>query len=153
MMTPTLSELRKTATVRLAPGEAFELFTEHMAAWWPLATHSVGLEKATGVEFEPGVGGQIVETSLGGSTSIWGTVEVWEPPARLGFTWHPGTPVEEATRVEVRFHATGSGTTVELIHTGWDARPDGMEARAQYDPGWDFVFGRYAEAGDGGLTT
>lgn len=152
-MTPTLSELRKTATVQLTPEEAFGLFTEHMADWWPLATHSVGLEKATGVDFEPGVGGRIVERTVDGTASIWGTVEVWEPPARIGFTWHPGTPVDEATRVEVRFHATGSGTTVELIHTGWDARPDSVEARAQYDHGWELVFGRFAAAGDGELTT
>jgi uncharacterized protein YndB with AHSA1/START domain len=150
MTSPNL-DLRKTATISPPPAEAFELFTKHMTAWWPLATHSVGMEQATGVEFEPEVGGRIVEAMADGSTSIWGTVELWEPPDRVRFTWHPGNPPEEATRVEVIFRKAGSGTIVELIHTGWEARPDGNAARAQYDPGWDFVFGLYAEAGAGVL--
>jgi hypothetical protein len=149
MTSPTPSDLRKTAKVGPPPNEAFEMFTKHIAAWWPLATHSVGMEQATAVEIEPRVGGQIVETIADGSTSIWGTVEVWDPPARLRFTWHPGTPAEEATLVEVMFRQAGSGTIVELIHSGWDSRPDGATARAQYDTGWDFVFGLYVEAGAG----
>lgn len=142
----------KTAAVSLAPAEAFDLFTKDMGAWWPLATHSVGLERATGVEVEPAVGGNITESIADGSTRSWGTIDVWEPPNRLRFSWHPGTTPENATLVEVLFHETDSGSTVELIHTGWDRRPDGAAARAQYDPGWDFVFGLYAESGAGQLT-
>jgi len=152
MTTEEVGALIKTASVQVRPAEAFDLFTRNMGIWWPLATHSVGLERATGVEIEPGVGGNIVETIADGSTSTWGTVDVWEPPNRLRFSWHPGTPPEEATQVEVFFHQAGSGTTVELIHTGWDRRPDGAAARSEYDPGWDFVLGLYAEAGAGRLT-
>lgn len=152
MTTRDSDGLVKTATVRLAPAEAFDLFTKSMGEWWPLATHSVGLEHATGVEVEPGVGGNIIETIADGSTSIWGTINVWEPSRRLRFSWHPGGAPANATEVDVLFHQTDSGTTVELIHTGWDRRPDGAAARAQYDPGWDLVFGLYAEAGAGRLT-
>lgn len=152
MTTPNIGPLTKTAKVGLAPSEAFDLFTARMGAWWPLATHSVGLDRATDVVVEPVVGGNIVETIADGSTSIWGTVETWDPPNSLKFTWHPGTSPEEATLVEVRFQATESGTTVELIHNGWDRRSDGAGARAQYDPGWDFVFGLFAEQGGGELT-
>jgi hypothetical protein len=150
MTTPNL-DLHKRAKISPPPTEAFELFTKHMAAWWPLATFSVGMEQATSVEVEPGVGGRIVETMADGSTSVWGTVELWKPPDRIRFTWHPGTPAEEATRVEVTFRQAGSGTIVELIHSGWENRPDGAAASAQYDSGWDLVFGRYAEAGLGQL--
>jgi uncharacterized protein YndB with AHSA1/START domain len=82
---------------------------------------------------------------------VWGTVVAWEPPDRVAFTWHPGTPVAEATHVEVRFVALDDGTEVVLTHTGWSRRPDGQRARAQYDTGWDLVFGRYATASDGSL--
>lgn len=145
-----LGPLVKTANVALAPIDAFELFTARMGAWWPLTTHSVGLENATDVVVEPGVGADIVETLADGSTSIWGTVDVWEPPHRLRFTWHPGTSPGEATLVEVRFRETETGTAVELVHTGWEHRPDGAAARTQYDPGWDFVFGLFAAAGNDG---
>ena len=148
-MTSTTSALRKMAFVRQPPADAFRLFTDHIAEWWPLDTHSVGLQNARTVRFEPGVGGRIVETidSVdGGATAVWGTVLAWEPPARVRFTWHPGIEPTEATEVEVTFVETADGTTVTLIHTGWDRRPDGAQIRSNYDSGWDFVLGRYATA-------
>jgi hypothetical protein len=147
----TALELRKTATVSQTPAEAFALFTEQMAAWWPMASHSVGLDQATSVKVEPGVGGRIIETLRDGATSVWGTIDVWEPPAKLRFSWHPGTSEDEATTVEVLFHESGAATTVELIHTGWERRPNGAAMLEQYDSGWDYVFGLYAAAGEGSL--
>ncbi|AEG43561.1 SRPBCC domain-containing protein [Isoptericola variabilis] len=102
------------------------------------------LRKTVTVGVEPGVGGRIVETLADGSTEVWGTIEAWEPPARVRFTWHPGTPPAEATLVEVTFRAAPGGTAVELVHTGWDRRPDGGDARGRYDSGWDLVLRGYA---------
>jgi hypothetical protein len=46
--------------------------------------------------------------------------------------------------VEVTFTAASPGVTVvELVHTGWERRPDGADARSNYDSGWDVVLGRY----------
>jgi len=46
----------------------------------------------------------------------------------------------------VRFSAVAGGTEVELVHTGWDRRPDGPEARAGYEGGWEYVLGFFAAA-------
>jgi alpha-beta hydrolase superfamily lysophospholipase len=54
--------LRKTALVPQPPDEAFRLFVDDIAAWWPLASHSVGRDRATAVVFGHGLGGRIVET-------------------------------------------------------------------------------------------
>lgn len=144
-MTTGTTELRKTARVNLDPAAAFRLFTEGIGEWWPLDSHSVGRGQATSVECEPRVGGRIIETMAGGGQAVWGTILVWEPGARLRFTWHPGTPESEATEVEVRFDASAEGTLVELVHTGWDRRAgDGGAVRANYDRGWDHVLGRLA---------
>lgn len=151
-MTTQTSDLRKRAFVKQTPAAAFELFTARMADWWPLDTHSVGLRASHTVTFEPGVGGRIVETTADGDTAVWGTVLAWEPPALVRFTWHPGTPAETATEVEVTFAEAPDGTTVELVHSGWDRRPDGHDARENYDSGWDLVFGRFATHGSGTLT-
>jgi uncharacterized protein YndB with AHSA1/START domain len=140
----SIEPVRKTVTVPAAPPRAFELFTRHIHEWWPLATHSVGTEQAVGVAFGEGPGGQIVETLADGSTSVWGTVTDWEPPHRVAFTWHAGTPVAEATRVEVTFTAEGpASTVVRLVHSGWEHRPDAASAREGYDSGWDQVIGRF----------
>jgi uncharacterized protein YndB with AHSA1/START domain len=142
----TFEPLRKSVTVPVAPQRAFELFTAHVHEWWPLATHSVGAEEAAGVVFGEGVGGIIVETLADGTTSVWGTVTDWEPPHRVAFTWHAGTPAAEATRVEVTFTADGpAGTVVLLVHSGWARRPDGASARAGYDTGWEPVIASFAQ--------
>lgn len=149
-----LAPLRKWVRVPQPPTEAFRLFTAELGAWWPLATHSVGEDRSLRVVLEPVVGGHIVETyGVDGELreAVWGTVLAWEPPSLVRFTWHPGTPEPEATQVEVRFTPAGGGTAVELVHSGWDRRPDGGTARAGYGPGWELVLGRFASlaAGDG----
>ncbi len=89
--------VRKSLIVPATPQRAFELFTAHMHEWWPLATHSVGAEDAVSILFGAGVGAEIVETMADGATSVWGAVTDWEPPHRVAFTWHAGTPATEAT--------------------------------------------------------
>jgi uncharacterized protein YndB with AHSA1/START domain len=141
-----LAPLTKTVTVPATVDRAFTLFTERIAAWWPLATHSVGEASATGVEMQCRLGGQIVETVSDGSTHVWGTLTDWDPPRRVAFTWHPGRAADEATRVEVTFAAEGEGTLVTLVHSGWADRADGAKARKGYDTGWDVVLGHLPAA-------
>ena len=48
LSTTTIQPVRKQRRVPLEPARAFELFTDSMATWWPLRTHSIGEEAATG---------------------------------------------------------------------------------------------------------
>jgi uncharacterized protein YndB with AHSA1/START domain len=149
-MERTVSDLtlRKTIEVAAAPDRAFRLFTEGIAGWWPVRTHSVGEDRAETVIFEPGVGGRIYERTLDGDEHVWGTVTAWEPPGRVVFTWHPGRGPDTEQDVEVRFEPSGTGTRVELVHTGWERLGDRAAAvRENYDGGWDLVVGeRFAAA-------
>jgi hypothetical protein len=139
-----IADLHKVVAVPATPERAFELFTQSIHEWWPLPTHSVGEERAAAVVFGEGIGGVIVETLSDGSNVVWGTVTTWEPPYRVIFTWHPGTQEAEAGTVEVTFTAGPSGgTVVELVHRGWDRRPDGARARTNYDTGWDTVIQQF----------
>ena len=143
-MEQTVGELvmRKTLEVATPPERAFALFTEGIAEWWPVRTHSVAEERAETAVFEAGVGGRIYERTLDGEEHVWGTVTAWEPAERVVFTWHPGREPDTAQDVEVRFEPSGSGTRVELVHTGWDRLGDRAAAQFEgYDAGWDFVIG------------
>jgi hypothetical protein len=139
-----LAPLTKRVTVPVGPERAFEVFTAEMSAWWPLATHSILGQAARDVRFESGVGGQILEYGDDGVVESWGTVSEWDPPRSVSFSWHPGTDPDQAGQVTVSFTAIDGGTEVELVHTGWERRPDGVRARASYDTGWDYVLGFYA---------
>jgi uncharacterized protein YndB with AHSA1/START domain len=146
----SIQPIRKSVTVPAGPRRAFEVFTAHIQEWWPLATHSVGLERAAGVTFGAGAGQTITETLADGTTAVWGTITGWEPPHRVAFTWHPGRPESEATDVEVTFTPDeAGGTVVLLVHSGWERRADGATARDGYESGWEPVIRRLAELAPG----
>lgn len=149
-----LPPIRRQVVVPTSADEAFRLWTDDLAAWWPFDGHSV---YGTGgsVRF---VDGELVEQGADGDRCSWGTVLAWEPGARLALTWHPGSGPAEATEVEVRFDDVdvagepGPHALVTLEHRGWERRADGAEARGAYGRGWAGVLGLFAEAALGGDT-
>lgn len=139
-----LAPLSKSTEVELSPDAAFRRFTDEIAAWWPLKTHSVGEDKAETVVFEGRSGGRIYERTHDGGIHVWGTVIAYEPPDRVVFTWHPGREPDTAQEVEVRFQPAERGTRVELEHRRWELFGDEAESmRSRYDSGWEFVLGRF----------
>lgn len=130
-----------------SPEEAFRLFTESIATWWPLETHSIEEGRAE-LHFEGRVGGDIYERLSDGRRHVWGTVLDWQPWSYVTFTWHPGREPEGAQEVEIRFVATALGTRVSLVHRGWErAGIEGPILRAGYANGWVHVFSHcYATA-------
>lgn len=143
-----IEPVRKEVTVKSSVERAFQIFTEGIGSWWPLATHSVARDQAESVVFEARVGGLVRERARDGETHTWGEVLVWEPPRRVVFSWHPGREPNTAQEVEVSFSEADGGTRVTLVHRGWERLGDQAAAtRDQYAGGWDAVLGRcYVEA-------
>jgi uncharacterized protein YndB with AHSA1/START domain len=134
--------MHKSVTVNAPAEKAFRVYTEGIATWWPLKTHSVAEEKATTAVFERRVGGRIFEREADGTEHLWGTVLEWDPPHRFVHTWHPGRGEETAQRVEMRFASEGEGTRIELEHRGWEnLGADAGRMFENYDGGWNYVFG------------
>jgi uncharacterized protein YndB with AHSA1/START domain len=148
--TSTDLTVRKSIVVSCSPEEAFSLFTEGVASWWPLSTHSVGDDKARSAVFEGLVGGRIYEIWNDGQEREWGTVLTWEPPHRVVFSWQPNPDRPASTEVEVRVTREGDGARLELEHRGWERLGgEAAEAYGSYDRGWDVVLAAYV-AGAGG---
>jgi Activator of Hsp90 ATPase homolog 1-like protein len=136
--------LTKTVTVGITVEEAFRLYTEGIAGWWPFETHSDGEENVETVVFEGHEGGRIYERTKSGDEHLWGTVLVWDPPLRVVHSWHPGRGDENAQEVEIVFAVGDAGTRVDLTHTGWEKMGErASEMFANYDTGWDYVLGKY----------
>lgn len=151
MTDPMTAPIVKDITVPLDPDRAFRLFTEEMADWWPLDTHSLSAndgQPARTVTVPPREGAQVTETKPDGTTAPWGRVTAYVPGARFAMTWHVGRPEAQASHVEVTFTTVADGTRVTLIHSGWDALgTDAVALREGYRTGWDGVFReRYASA-------
>jgi hypothetical protein len=146
-VTDTLPVIRKTFRVSLDPGPAFKLFTEGLADWWPLDSHSLSARDGRlpeSVLVEPREGGHIVERRHDGETAPWAEITGWSPGRRLSLAWHVGRSRDQATQVDIRFKPTMAGTLVALEHAGFEALgPKGETVASDYDAGWDKIIGEH----------
>jgi uncharacterized protein YndB with AHSA1/START domain len=143
--------IRRRVTVNAPVGRSFRVFTEGMAAWWPLDTHSIAVDqelpqRAVDLRVGGRKGGRIEEVLDDGSTRDWGEIAAWEPPRRVVYAWKPNDRPTPPTEVAVRFAEDGGLTRVDLEHRGWDLLgPVAQEIRPLYaaENGWTMVLERF----------
>ena len=150
-----IKPIKKSVSVDVPVALAFEIFTDRLSEWWPLATHSIGDEATESAHIEGRVGGRVYEIQKDGTEAEWGVVSAWEPPNRFAMEWKVNPKALAPTSIEVRFSEADGGTRVDLEHSHWDRLgPDGAETRSGYDEGWDLVLGSFvAAAGTGAPPT
>lgn len=122
-----------SALVAVDPATAFEIFTQDLDAWWRTGPqYRPGRGRSGMMRLEGRVGGRLLEIydEARGDAYEIGRVRVWDPPARLVFSWRGTnfTP-EQSTEVEVRFDPDPNGTRVTLEHRGWSTLPPDHPAR------------------------
>jgi uncharacterized protein YndB with AHSA1/START domain len=147
------SPVRSSTTVDAPAEEAFRVFTEDMAGWWPADHHILQAELAS-MEFEPRVGGSIIDRGVDGSECRWARVLAWDPPHRLVFSWDIGldwqveTDPDRTSEVEVTFTPEGEHRTrVDLVHRHIERHGGGwqqMHSAVGSPEGWDVGMGRFA---------
>jgi uncharacterized protein YndB with AHSA1/START domain len=129
---------------------AFRVFTEGIGTWWDPGHHILEGELAE-MEFEPFVGGHIIDRATDGSECRWSRVLAYDPPRLVVFSWDINlqwqveTDPAKTSEIEVTFTADGpSRTKVVLTHrnldrhgTGWDGMRDALSQ------GWSLA--RFAE--------
>ena len=152
------NSVRKVVNVNAPQSIAWDVFTQQMGTWWPLAVYKIGNANAVDAVMEPRVGGRWYERGEDGSTCDWGRVLAWEPPHRVVLSWQLDGAWEydpdpaHATEVEVRFVAEGPSTTrVELVHSKFDRARSGAQLRVGVgnDNGWNGLLRRFEAAVDG----
>ena len=120
---------------------AFDSFVTTIGAWWPVQPFSAGKDRVRAVTVEPRQGGTVYETWDDGTEVDWGTLTVWDPPARFVMSWS-GTPA--ATEVEFTFVPVGPTLTrVAVEHRGWEALTEEQLAEDCALPG-GYISGAYA---------
>ncbi|MCX2750514.1 hypothetical protein OOZ51_22320 [Arthrobacter sp. MI7-26] len=135
-----------TVVVPSPVAHAFMGFTDHPHLWWPMEDHSV-YGAGSHVEFEENL---IVETADDGRTSVWGTIDDWQPPLSFHASWYPGSTAMWSTELRVAFHAVDGGTELRLVHDGWEGAEDPARTRADYAADWPGVLDRYVRFMGGG---
>jgi uncharacterized protein YndB with AHSA1/START domain len=142
-----IDSIRLSFEVACPVEHAFAVWTTSIDQWWP-RDHTVSAATGLTVVLEARPGGRIFEREASGVEHDWGEVTVWEPPARLGYTWHLNRDRTDATDVEIRFVADGEAVTrVEIEHRGWERL--GAEAASWHDRnagGWSTLLPHYIAA-------
>ncbi|SRR5712691_1383821 len=146
----------RSITVDAPQERAFDVFTDGMSRWWPLATHHIGNREPNEAVLEPRAGGRWFERADDGSECDWGRVLEWDAPSRILLGWHLGPEWKydpdpaRATEVEVRFISEGpSRTRVELEHRGFEVlgdRADELRVPVAGEGGWSGLLELYAKA-------
>jgi uncharacterized protein YndB with AHSA1/START domain len=141
-----VTPVRLSARVRQAPADAFRLFTDGIASWWPLDEGYSYAADAKEVHLEAFAGGRFYERSSDGKELVVGRVLLCDPPKRIVFTWR-GVGWPAATEVDVSFTSEGAVTRIDLEHRGWELLgPSAEEQRRAYANGWPTVLSRYTNA-------
>ena len=142
-----IEPLRFSFQVECPAEHAFDVWTRRISSWWPVS-HSVTGERGLQIVLEPRIGGRIFERTATGKEHEWGEVTLWEPPHRLGYTWHLRQDRADSTDVEITFRPIDASTTlVEIEHRGWErlgAR--GPDARDANQAGWSGLVPHFVEA-------
>jgi hypothetical protein len=78
-----LAPVRKQISVDCDVETAFRTFTEDIATWWPVESHSITGEGTTPV-FEQRAGGRLYERAPDRQEHDWAAILAYEPPHRVG---------------------------------------------------------------------
>lgn len=115
--------------VKASPREAFDIFTQEIAAWWrPNGLFELTPRGDGVLSFE---GAQcLISTLPNGKIFEIGRVSIWAPGERLAFSWRQANfPPDQVTHVEVAFEPVAGETRVTVTHRGWDEIPQDHAAR------------------------
>jgi uncharacterized protein YndB with AHSA1/START domain len=142
-----IEPIRLSFEVDCPVDHAFEVWTERIAQWWP-RDHTVSAADDLEVVLEGRAGGRIFERRSSGLEHDWGEVTAWDPPNRLGYTWHINRDRSDATDVEIRFLPHGDAATrVEIEHRGWERLgAEGEPWRDRNRGGWATLLPHFVAA-------
>ena len=146
----SIAPVKCSVDVKASATRAFELFTQHMGAWWPRGKTPAG-KPHVDLVIEPRKNGRWFERDADGNEAQWGQVLAWEPPRRLLLGWQLNHnfrfDADLLLEVEILFkELSGGGTRVSLEHR--DLERLGAEAEAfagKIQSGWRERIGNFAQ--------
>ncbi len=151
-MTSSAPTVHREIVVPVSIEQAFAGFTERFGDFKP-AEHNLLDTPIAETVFEGHVGGAIVDRGADGTECRWARVLVYEPPARVVFSWDIGPTWQlesdpaNTSEVEVRFVAEAPDRTrVHLEHRNLDRHGPGWEhthAALDGGQGWPLYLDRY----------
>jgi uncharacterized protein YndB with AHSA1/START domain len=146
--------IRRTLHLSNPAAEAFIVFAENMADWWP-KEYTWSREVLEDIGIENKKGGLCYEIGPHNFRLDWGRVLEYEPPSKIRFTWQispnrvPEPDPSKASEVEISFIEEDEiKTRLEFEHSKFENHGnDGNIYRELMDSpeGWDYILICYSE--------
>jgi hypothetical protein len=134
----------KSVTLPLAPGAAFDLFTQKIGEWWPPERRHTQDPRS---EIFLLASGRFYERARDGREVELGCVRSWDVPNRILLDFFIATSPERPTEVEIAFAARGAGTEVTVMHRPKPSSEALWSERApRYARSWDVVLDALSRA-------
>ncbi len=146
----TIAPLIRSVEVKAPPAKAFDLFANHIGAWWTVGK-TVGKNPHVAIVIEPRAEGRWYERDAEGNETQWGKVLAYEPPGRLLLGWQMNSQwafdPDFLTEVELTFEALAAGgTKVTLEHRNLERfGADAEKVYGQISGGWPYHLDNFAE--------
>jgi uncharacterized protein YndB with AHSA1/START domain len=131
-----------STSLRCLPSEAFAYFTENqlLETW---LTNSAEVQPVPGGKYE--LFWNIADRE--NDSTIGCRITAIRPPSLLAFEWKSpkqfksfANSADPLTHVAVIFSPESSGTTVHLVHSGWRAAQEWIEAADWQEKAWKIAF-------------
>ena len=107
----------------------FNIYVKQINEWWPRRgaenkySFAPDTTEPDKILFDPAEGGRYYEVFADGTEHTIGTIQKWDPPHEIAYTWDVKEWPDVST-VTVRFISSGDTTTVMVEHVGV---PEGKE--------------------------
>jgi len=145
--------VHKSVAVTASVEDAFRIFTDDFDSWWP-RSHHIGKSPMKRAIVEARAGGRCYTEQEDGTECDWGSILVWQPPARVVIAWQITgdwqfePDLEKSSEVEVLFTPEPGGKTrVDLEHRFFDRATSGaapMRASVDSPNGWSGILQLFA---------
>lgn len=151
-MEDELSPIRHTARIGIPADLAFDLFTDEIGIWWPIA-YTFSLAAFADAQIEDAPGGAWFETDNHGIRRVWGEVRIHDRPLKLvlSLAVTPGgdtLPAGQASEIELRFTAEDAEhSRLDLEHRNFGKMGQGAaQWRGQLasPQGWPVILACFA---------
>jgi uncharacterized protein YndB with AHSA1/START domain len=139
--------------VKASVDRAFDVFANGFDSWWP-REHHIGKSPMKRAIIEAKTGGRCYTEQMDGTDCPWGSVLVWDPPARLVIAWQIThewqfePDLARSSEVEITFTPEPDGSTrVQLEHRHFERHGAGaaaMKAGVDSPNGWGGLLALYA---------
>lgn len=142
-----MKPIHKNILIPVSRDLAFDLFINRLTNWWP-KEYTWSQDKLEEMRIEPAIDGLCTEIGPFGFRCDWGRITSLRMNDSIGIKWQispqraPVPDPDQGSDITIHFTDAENATSVDLVHSNFEAHGDGYEAYAEAMDsykGWSYI--------------